>query len=427
MLAVLFNFSYFLFCLCYLPYVFIRKKWHKDFPFRFGCFSRDFLARISSGPNIWVHAVSVGEVAAVLPLLQEFSKKFPQYRIVLSTVTQSGNAYARQRLGPLAEVIYAPLDFSWIVKKFIRTIKPKIYIAAETELWPNLYLSLKAHSVAVIQINGRISDQSYARYSKFKFLTKRVLSSVDVFCMQSPLDAHRIVELGAPIERVQVVGNLKFDITAQGAELKLESFGYKSTDQILVAGSTHPGEEEILLDIYQALAGKFQNLRLVLAPRHIERSDEVANLVRQNGLKAVKYSLIDQAIKPLDSQSILVVDRIGQLVTFYQLAKMVFIGKTLTAQGGQNMIEPAFFGKTVLVGPHTQNFQDVMRLFLESMAVIQVKDKEELKVRIQELLRSPDKLTYVGTLAKEVVARQKGAALKTTSALSALMASGKKA
>lgn len=418
-MMIVMDIIYFFLSIGYLPYLFLKKKWHAGYSFRLGKIPEDLANNLKSSRNIWIHAVSVGEVLAITDLIERLWKAYPNDQIVCSTVTKTGYELAKGQLRGKALVIYAPLDFSWVVKKFVSLMKPRIYIAAETELWPNLYLTLNRHGVPIIQVNGRLSEQSYKGYRRLSVLTKKVLACVNLFCMQSQEDAQRIMALGADHERVEVVGNLKFDNLEQVGFSRLSDFGFQPTDALLIAGSTHPGEEEIILSIFKKLSVEFADLRLVIAPRHIERTEEIIRLVTSNELTAQKLSeCFDQ---PKTAESVVVVDTIGQLRTLYSLATVVFVGKSLKGGGGQNMIEPASFGKATLVGPLTHNFKDIVAIFLKNDALLEVNNEEELLNEIRVLLTDTEKRVSLGQAAKSVVDRYRGATTKTAEKISAML------
>lgn len=417
---IIYDFIYLLFSLLYFPYLFLKGKWHKDFPIRFGKFNQSLINTLGEKKNIWIHAVSVGEVLVVLQLVKKLKEKYPDCRIVFSTVTQTGQKLARENFSKDDVVIYAPLDFSWIVRKYINLIQPKIYIATETEIWPNLYTALYKKGVPIIQINGRISDKSFKGYKRVKFLTKKVLSCVTVFGMQSDLDKERIKELGADQRKIHVVGNIKFDYQPLKGVLNQTSLGFKNQDELFIAGSTHPGEEEIVINLYKELTKKFSNLRLVIAPRHIERASEVVNLIAQAGFTAVKFS--ESKDVQMTSEKMIVIDEIGHLAELYSLAKIVFIGKTLKVGGGQNMIEPCFYGKPTFVGPLTENFRDAVKILLSEKALIEVQDSKELFEQITVFLNNPEKLQSIGVAAKKTVEKYQGATNKTFELISKVLA-----
>lgn len=416
---IIYDLIFVLFSILYFPYLVVRGKWHSGFKMRFGALEPEVQTMLGQRERIWIHAVSVGEVLAVSDLVRKIKEVFPHYDIICSTVTKTGNQLAQEQLGSSCAVIYAPLDFSWIVRKFVRIIDPKIYIATETEIWPNLYTTLHKKGVPIIQINGRISDGSWKGYKRVRWLTKCVLNCVDVFCMQSSMDADRIVQLGAAPERVRIVGNLKFDNIPITTEIHKKHLGFQEHDELFIAGSTHPGEEDILIDTFKTLNTEFLNLRLVIAPRHIERAGDVIGLIEQKGYHAVRFSDIKNSQH--DGNSIIVVDTIGHLRNLYSLAKIVFIGKSLTVGGGQNVIESASLGKPTLVGPLMQNFKDVVNIFLKSNSLIQVNNSEELLSEAQGLLRDDERARTIGAAAAQTVKEYQGATSKTIDAIRELV------
>ena len=379
-----------------------------------------FKGQFKSRENLWVHAVSVGEILTISELINQLTATFPQYQIICSTVTTTGYALAQEKFKDKAIVIYAPLDWSWVVEKYIRLIKPRLYIAAETEIWPNLYRALKKSGVPIVIINGRISDKAFKGYQKFSFFVKRILRDVTVFCMQTESDSERVKKLGADSRRVRTLGNLKFDGTVAVTTLKLEDLGFDSKDCVLIGGSTHPGEEEILLELFQRLQPKFANLRLVIAPRHIERSFEIMKMIEAKGFEVKRFSQL--WVRTHNSaKTIVVVDTIGHLRTLYSLATLVFVGKTLVGKGGQNMIEPASFGKAIIVGSHTENFKDVVRIFLEQKALVQVKTSDDFMTEVEDLLQNFERRQSLARAAKQVVEENKGATQRTMDVLRELL------
>ena len=414
---IIYDIIFLLFAIACLPYLVLKGKLHEGLWTRFGfSLRRD----VTGKKNIWVHAVSVGEVLVVLNLIQKIRQKFPQYNIVLSTVTPAGHALAREKLRGKCQVIYAPLDFSWVARKYVSILDPALYISAETEIWPNLFSCLHKRNVPIIEVNGRISDKAFAGYRKVSFLTRRVLRNVRLLCMQSREDARRIIELGADEKKVRVAGNLKFDNFAREASIKKGDIGFREQDRLFIAGSTYPGEEEIVLDAYNSVKPKFSFLRLVIAPRHVERADEIARLCERKGLLPRKFS--DNAGKgAMDTQSVLIVDRIGYLRDMYSLADVVFVGKSLRGAGGQNMLEPLSLGKPTLVGPRTENFRDIVRIFLPTGALLEVNTLEELLAQLQSLLYDPQRCARVGLAAQQEAARHQGATEVTARAIEEIL------
>ncbi len=416
---VLYDILFVTFALACLPYLILKGKWHAGLWTRFGS---GLIKDSANKRTIWVHAVSVGEVLVVLNLIQKIRQKFPQYNIVLSTVTAAGHALASRKLQGQCLVIYAPLDFSWVARKYAAVLDPVLYISTETEIWPNLFTCLHARNVPILEVNGRISDQAFAGYRKVSFLTRRVLRDVRLFCMQSQEDARRIIHLGADAKKVRVVGNLKFDNLTNGSAIARDTFGFSEEDRVFIAGSTYPGEEEIMIETYRDLKAEFPRLRLVIAPRRVERADEIARLCEREGLKSQKFS--DNSSRGMvDARQVWIVDRVGYLRDLYALADVVFIGKSLRGRGGQNMIEPLAFGKPTLVGPYTENFRDIVRIFMSSGALIEVRTRQALVLQLRNLLRDPQRCVTIGQAALREIARHQGATETTVKAIGEILGS----
>ncbi len=416
---IFYDIFFFITALVYLPYLLWKRKWHGGF-WRRCAISLGAVAGSSTKKTIWVHAVSVGEVLTIVPLVESIRQRFAEYRIVLSVVTPTGYELAQKRFNNTLTIVYAPLDFSWVVRRYLDVLKPVIYISAETEWWPNLYAFLYHRRIPIVQVNGRVSDRAFQRYQFIAPLTRKVLACIRLFCMQSALDADRVIGLGADVSRVRVMGNLKFDYTPPSTSFTKEILGFDTQDQLIIAGSTHPGEEQIMLDIYARLGNEFPSLRLVLAPRHVGRSDEVVRLCQARGFCAQKFSELPPT-QDQRSDCILIVDRIGCLNDLYSLAELVVIGKTFCGRGGQNMLEPLRYCKPTLVGPHTENFRDIVRIFLKTGALIEVKDKEELMNRMRRLLSDPKERLAGLTAAQEEFTRHQGATVKTMEGIAGIL------
>ena len=384
----------------------LRGKWHKGFLERFGFFRPDITQTLARGENLWLHAVSVGEVAAIDGVVAGLRARFPSGRIVLTVTTKTGYSFAQRKYHGIATVLWSPLDLSITVDSFVRVIRPVVYVAAETELWPNLFARLSVDKVPILVLNGRISDQAFPRYRRVKWLLKKTLERVAVFGMQSELDAGRVIALGAASRNVRVIGNLKFDNVPDAVVADPKEYGCAPGQMVLLGGSTHDGEEQLLINVFLAERGLFPGLCLILAPRHPERSLAVAELVRQAGLKPFLFSKRNGV---MNSGEVMVVDTIGHLPWFYSLATVVFVGKSLTAQGGHNIIEPAMFGKPVITGPYMQNFRDISKAFCAEKAVIQVVDAQGLGQAVHRLLADPMLRTEFGERARMVIYRNRGA------------------
>ncbi len=420
MIAWFYNLVFILAAVFYVPSLLLKGKWHRALVSRLGPVPEDVARFCSAGPVVWVHAVSVGEVQAVSHFIRLLPARVPGVKIVLTTVTQTGYHLAFSRLGSDCRVLYAPLDLSWVVRHYIRRIRPSLYVTAETEIWPNLFMRLAGQHVPVVVFNGRVSRKSFTRYRAVAVLTRGILKHVTLFCVQTEADAGRIRLLGAPADRVHVLGNVKFDEASDEDGYSREGAGYDARDDVWVAGSTHPGEEEIVLTCFTALKKTFPHLRLILAPRHIERTSEVCALVEARGCRPVLFSRRKDR-RLIEADEVLVVDTIGHLRRLYALATVVFIGKSLVGRGGQNIIEPAAYGKPVLVGPAMDNFERVVEIFKGSQALVQVRGPEELEEAMRVLLGAPDRRMALGQRAREVVFAQRGATEKSLALISPLI------
>ncbi len=417
-MMTLYNILYFLAFILYLPVLLIRGKLHAGFIQRFGFLGQELTYRLSQKPNIWFHAVSVGEVLAIVALVDKIRAEHPSRQIVISTVTKTGYTIAQKRFKKEDIVIYAPLDLGWSVGQFIKAVKPEIFVVAETELWPNILNALAKIDVPIVMVNGRISDKSFYRYRRFSFLFQGVLRRFRGFCMQSAKDADRIIELGGLPKTVAVVGSMKFDDVIFGEPVTKEQLGLPCDALVWVAGSTHPGEEKIVLDVFKKLKAKFNSLELIIAPRHIERAEEVCSIVAQGGNTARRFS--SPRSGPARGE-VTVVDTIGNLKSLYRLAEVVFVGKSLLGNGGQNIIEPAFFGKPVIVGPNMQNFAEITDVFLAARAIVQIQEAGELEDAVYRLLSSAEARQALGERALMTIQKNQGATARTQKVLSQVL------
>ncbi len=418
-MMIVYDIVYFLAFIFYLPVLLVRGKLHGGFKQRFAIFGEELKYRFSQKPNIWFHAVSVGEVLAILGLVEKVRLSHPEYQIVISTVTPTGYALACKRFKKEDIVIFAPLDLGWVVRRFIKTIRSEIFIIVETEIWPNLLTALAKKDVPLLMVNGRISEQSFNRYRRFQFLFSNAVRSFRAFCMQSVADADRIIALGALVKNVIVLGSMKFDDVSCGENIDMSNIGFKEDALVWVAGSTHPGEEKIVLDVFKKLKIQFPSLSLVIAPRHIERVKEVCDLVKDSGFTAARFSGGNLEKKDFN---VLVVDTIGHLKAFYNLATVVFVGKSLTGFGGQNIIEPAFFAKPIIVGPNMQNFGEITDIFLDARAIIQIQEAGQLLDALTKLLESVQLRNQLGERALRTVVKNQGATLGTEKILFKILA-----
>lgn len=429
---MLYDIAFFIFAVFYIPTLIFKGKLHKDFLERFGLYGDAKEEALWTAKDvIWIQAVSVGEVILCKSFIPLLKKEFPGSSIVFSTITRTGNDLAKKLFSGDAVVIYFPLDFSFIVKSAVRKIRPELYIMVETEIWPNVLKELQKRRVPAILINGRISDRSFGRYELVRRFLKETLDRIRLFCMQSETDAERIKCLGANPDRIRVTGNMKFDadviMDGRGLSGLQGLFDLLPGEEIFVAGSTHGGEEEIVAAVYKGLIKDFPNLKLVIAPRHVERAPEVENIMRRFGLDPVRMSKLQGprstapgACQPRGAQ-VYIIDAIGHLNDAYAIAEIVFVGGSLIPHGGQNPIEPAVFEKPVIFGPYMFNFKTVAAALLENKGAIQVKDEKEFFAKADYLLRNKDARAALGKNAMNTISQNRGASLRNLEAIKELV------
>lgn len=382
---------------------------------------------VPEAERIWIHAVSVGEVNAVQPLLQALSQR-PGVHIYLSTVTATGRQIALERLGKRATVIPFPLDLAFSCRRFLDHLRPSLILVAETELWPNFVTCAADRKVPVILVNGRISDRSFHRYRRISWFLGRVMCRLSHACVRSRQDKERLLALGLPPDRVNWVGNLKFDCTIdpdpgfEPLRALIRSRLKPSPESLLwVCGSTKPGEEDQLFSVFARLSTEFPDLRLLLAPRHPHRAEEVLAIARRHGIEAHLRSRLADVPQDAPSRAV-ILDTVGELARLYEMADLVFMGGSLVSQGGQNPIEPAFFGKPILVGPDMSNFRDVAESFREAYALLQVQSAAELEERMRDLIRDPHAREWLGRNARKVIHTNQGAVERTLAVVTGYLA-----
>ncbi len=379
---------------------------------------------IADGKSVWIHAVSVGEVAAAMPFIEEFRKTFPDYKILLSTVTVTGNQFAKKEKN-IDGLFFFPFDYSFAVKKAIKHISPNVFITFETEIWPNFLKYAQDMKIPCILINGRISPDSFKHYKKTKFFFKHILKNFAAFCMQTEQDKTRILELGAEKRKVRVTGNTKFDaLVSKGENADVKNkftklFGIKENDKVIIAGSTHKGEEEKVLDAFEYICQKASNVLLILAPRHPERFGEVTKLLKGRNTDYILRSTLDKSKR--EKQQVIILDTIGELSKLYTIADVVFIGGSLVPTGGHNVIEPASLGKPVVFGPYMYNFTESANLLLESKGAIQIPDGAGLVACLLKLILNPEYAEQIGKIAKEIVQEKKGASKRNLEIISGFL------
>jgi 3-deoxy-D-manno-octulosonic-acid transferase len=414
---IFYNFLLGLFCFASLPYLFLKiifyPKSRKALLQKLGFFAKGILDPMKGEPRIWVHAVSVGEVSAIHPLLRELRDTFPEGCIFLSTGTESGQKIAKERIHEASAIFFFPWDFPFIARRVIRRVRPDLFILAETEIWPNFLRIVKEERGRTLLVNGRISDRSFPRYRKTRSFWTAVLDYLDIMSMIRIQDGERIISMGANPVHVFVNGNCKFDQAAIQADpalkreiQKLLAVGEK--DFIFVAGSTHEGEEEAVIQAFLNLRRHYPALILVIVPRHVDRVPKVEKLLLKNGVKDfIHRSRLSNA--GLQGRQVVLWDTFGELFKVYSIATIVFCGGSLVPLRGQNVLEPAAWGKVVLYGPSMEDFLDAHQLLQDSGAGIMVRNAEELAERSLFLLDHLQELQRKGEAGKEALLRNRGA------------------
>jgi 3-deoxy-D-manno-octulosonic-acid transferase len=410
-----------------LPYwlyqILRHGKYRKGFPERMGRVPARLTAGLASRPGriIWVHAVSMGEVLAVSGLVEEMRRNFPRHRVVVSTTTDTGQELARKRFGE-ENVFYFPMDFAFAIRPYMRALRPELVVLVETEFWPNFLRVAHASGANVAVVNARISDRSWPRYRHFRWALRRMLKHVDLFLAQTQEDGARLQSIGAEAQRVQVTGNLKFDVSLPSPPAIVESLrrslAADEAGPVLVCGSTVEGEEPPLLKAFENLRVGHARAVMILAPRHPQRFDEVAILLGQLGIPSFRRSLWQGESL---AGGVLLVDTIGELAALYALADVAFVGGSLVPRGGHNIIEPAQYSVAIVTGHHTENFRDIVALFQRRDAV-RIVGLSELPLTLMQLLADDAERRALGRRAEETMRSQMGATSRTLEGLRNLVA-----
>ena len=372
--------------------------------------------RSGDSPCLWLHAVSVGEVNLLAPLIERWERLHPDWEIVISTTTQTGFQLASKRFAPRT-IVYCPLDFTWAVRRAMRALRPSLLVLTELELWPNLIHAAHAAGAKVAVINGRLSDKSLRGYGRVGWLVRPTVASIDLIAAQNDDYARRFLKLGAAEESVRITGSIKFDGARTDRNnpdtLRLAALaGITAKDVVFLAGSTQEPEESLALDAFQQLVVRHPQLRLVLVPRHPERFDAVADLLNRRGVRWQRRSRLD-ADRADPGARVLLVDVVGELGAWWGTATIAFVGGSLGQRGGQNMIEPSGYGVAVSFGPNTWNFRDVVGQMLDRQAAVVVQGGQELTAFVRRCLEEPALATQLGQRARTLVLSQQGAADRT--------------
>lgn len=390
------------------PVLLLHKKTRDGFLQRFGFYPAGVVPA-GGWPRIWLHGASAGDLQALAPMMRRFRERFPDCRIFMSTITNTGFLMARDRLAAEVDaVVYAPWDLWGSTRRALRILRPDLLVLEYTELWPNLIHAAHVAGARVVLTNGRFAPERLSAYRVLLALAGNPLRELDLLLMRADEEAERALSLGAPLERVWVTGNTKFDgldVAPLGGDEALRlALGLPLGTRALIAGSTHEGEEELLLGVYRKLLGAHPDLKLVLAPRYIDRAGRVASLAEGAGFRVVRRS----AGGGSREAQVAVLDTIGELARVYRLATLVFVGGSFTTRGGQNILEPAAQGKPVLFGPHMDNFGDSVQVLL-GRGGIQVADAEHFQALVSDLLARPDTCAQLGELAAQAVRQVSGA------------------
>ena len=402
------------FIVVYHLYRSVSRGRRPEFAERFGFVVEERLPEQTGDKTVWVHAVSVGETIAVKPLLKALKTTFPGIRIVLSNGTETGHRIA-EKTADVDHAIYFPFDYRFAVQRALKRVRPSLVAVVETEIWPNFLRVTREMGIPAVLVNGRISDRSFGRYLKLTWFFRPVLENVTAFCMQTAEDARRIAAIGADRNRVHVARNLKYDIpvNAPSAEQKRAlraAARIPAGVMVFTAGSTHAGEEEMVIAAYQRLLAEVRDCILVLAPRHPERAGEVAEILIKAGLPSTRRSALDRREGEFRPGEVLLVDTVGELMRFYALADAVFVGGSLVATGGHNILEPASLGVPAMFGPHMHNFREATEIILASGGGIQVRDGEDLAASLKLLLDDEAKRRAMGESGAKLFLANSGAA-----------------
>ena len=404
------DFVYLIYIIIASPYYlfkFATSHYHRQgLPERFGFIRK----RESSSKCIWLHGASVGEINASEILIKRLRELYASYELVISTTTPSAQKLVKKKY-PDIKSFFFPIDLSAIIRRVLNCIRPDIIILVEQELWLNLIRIADSRNIPVILLNGRMTKHSTRRYRLIKPLIKQIWNKVSYFCVQNEEYRKRFRHLGIHPDKLKITGNMKYDLL-NTAPLQTQDdsyrkiFGINDSDLVIIAGSTHPPEEEIMLDIYSELRNRFTNLRLIIAPRHPFRFDDVNKIIKTKGFEVLRRSNPQAAI---NKSAIILLDTLGELNNVYQIADIVFVGGSLVQRGGQSILEPAAAGKSMVFGPDMSNFQDIADRLVKEGAAISVADKSGLHQTLLSLLEEPARRNQIGAKAKDIISRYQGA------------------
>ncbi len=386
-----------------------------------GIMPQPTLQKIYGSNGIWVHAASVGEIVAASPVVRELKRRYPEETVVVSVVTATGHRMA-QRIIPEADGhIFFPVDLPIITARIVDIVAPKVILLVETELWPNFLRLAEERGFPVMMVNGRISDRSARRYALIRRFTQRMLAQIKWFCMQSEQDAEYIIQMGACPAQVEITGNTKYDqtyaeVSTAEKEALRQEFTVGHQHPVIVAGSIHKGEDELMLDVFAEVRRRYPAAVLIMAPRELPRSGQVAELAAARGYRVVRRTRMDADTAQAD---VLILDTIGELGRIYSLADLVIVGGSFVPVGGHNILEPAAHGKPIVVGPYMFNFKDIFALMERHEAVVMT-SAAELTAQVTDLLADEKRLRELGDNAWRLIQENRGATRRNVDAFAAL-------
>lgn len=425
----LFRWGYSILLTLCLPVLFLRLLWrgrknnlyYKRWAERLGVFT----IPQNKQRGLWLHSVSVGESLAAIPLIKAFQKQYPEIPITVTCTTPNGSATIQKMLGDSVFHVYFPFDLPWAFSLFLKRLQPKICLIMETELWPNCLEQLKKREIPTLIINGRLSSKSMQGYQKILSVTMQMMNCITEVAAQSQMDGERFIRLGLSPQKLKVTGNIKFDlsvpegITEKARQLKQQWQSNQQSKQknrlVLIAGSTHAGEEEIILETFKDIRKKYPELFLILVPRHTERKESILNVIKQYNLSVTLRSQSDLMSLETD---LLLVDTMGEMALFYACSDIAFVGGSFAAIGGHNTLEPAFASVPVIVGPHVHNFVEITDLLLKAGALKQVHNKEAFAEVLMEWLNNQEERHKAGMAGRKVVDENRGAISKVLTLIS---------
>ena len=422
MILLVYNIGLLLVLAVSAPVWLLRPRWREGLRERLGAGAERVGHALGGRQQVWVHAVSVGEVVAISRLVEELDARLGRGSVAISTTTQTGQQLARDRFGA-ARCFYFPIDLPWVVRGALRALRPRMLVLAESELWPNVLAECAGQRLPVVVVNARVSDRSLPRYQRLRRWWRPLLDMLTLVLAQSAEDARRFVSIGVPEDRVRVGGNLKFDVRSPRSTGLVEQLRAQlpSGMKVLVAGSTLEDEERVLLEAWPAICARTPNAVMVLAPRHPERFSRVAALVREKKMPLTERSSWDGGV--VVSESVFLLDSIGELASMYGLATLAFVGGSLVPAGGHSPLEPAQFAVPVLMGPHYENFRDAVEL-LRAVDALRVLERAGVGETIAALFGDTNAAAAMGARGKEAFEKQAGATKRAVDAVVRLLAEG---